>query len=324
VKQPPVLTMGDGTVELTVHGGRRFRVRELVALRPCYRFVTGVIVTTVCVRDSATAKVAQTGRAPFRVPAAISRPGPRALRVTVRRADLMLATGSSVAKAWCKGGDCGRTVRSARVRVLRMDSCTARGPWLVRGAPRPVGKAVALTFDDGPGIQTESTLRMLQREGVPGTFFQVGVNIGSPNLERRILNGGHVLANHTYSHAMNPGSDQIARASKRIRKTSGFRPCLFRAPGGVNPPAVVATARSLGMVTVNWNVDPYDWRGSSEAAIVRVSMAQTRQGSILLYHDGAGNRAMVPAVRKVIRNLKAKGYRFLTVPELLQLPITYR
>lgn len=320
----PLLTMGEGTVILLVPGSRPFRVRDLVAMKPCYRFVSRSTTTTLCARSSSLGWVTQTGRAGFSVPLTISRESRRVLAVTVRRADLMIPRGRAVARAWCRKGDCGLSVRTARVPQLRIATCRARGPWLVRGAPRPVGKAVALTFDDGPGVQTAAVLRMLRREGIPGTFFQVGVNIGSYRQLRQMLAAGHVLANHTTSHAINPGYEQVARTSALIRQATGFQTCLFRAPGGVNPPAVVGTARSLGMVTVNWNVDPYDWRGTSEADIVRISLAQTRPGSILLYHDGARNRATVPAVRTVIRKLKARHYRFVTVPELLGLPMTYR
>lgn len=320
----PVLTLGDGTVILLVAGSRRFRVRELVALKPCYRFDSRAHATTVCVRGSSIGRVTQTGRAGFDVPLTVGRDSRRKLAVTVRRADLMLPAGRTVATAWCRKGDCGRSSRAARIPALRIDSCQAKGPWLVRGAPRPVGRAVALTFDDGPGVQTAAVLRMLKEEGVPGTFFQVGVNIGSRQQLRHMLAVGHVLANHTDSHVINPGYDQMVRTSSLIRRATGFQPCLFRAPGGVNPPAVVGTARSLGMVTVNWNVDPFDWRGTPQADIVRISMAQTQPGSILLYHDGASNRATVPAVRSVIRKLKDRRYRFLTVPELLGLPVTYR
>src|SRR5947199_9413275 len=83
---------------------------------------------------------------------------------------------------------------------------------------------------------------------------------------RRILAEGHEICDHTMNHVEYPGYAQIAGAAARIEQYTGFRPCLFRPPGGAVNSSVVATAGSLGLKTITWDVDPHDWSlpGSSQ------------------------------------------------------------
>jgi peptidoglycan/xylan/chitin deacetylase (PgdA/CDA1 family) len=197
----------------------------------------------------------------------------------------------------------------------------------VHSAQDKLGKAVAITFDDGPGPATRDVLQILKRHGVPATFFQIGRMIEQdPGILRRIRRQGHVLGNHTYSHPVLRGGEkrELSRTQRLIRRKGGFETCLFRAPYGENPPAVVARAGSMGLQTVHWNVDPGDWRGLNARQMVATSLRQTRPGSILVFHDGEDHADMVAGLPRLLESLRQRGYRFLTIPELLRLDIRYR
>jgi peptidoglycan/xylan/chitin deacetylase (PgdA/CDA1 family) len=110
----------------------------------------------------------------------------------------------------------------------------------------------------------------------------------------------------------------MAATSNRINAVTGFRPCLFRPPGGAYDSRVVSDARSLGMTTVNWDVDPIDWSTPGSDAIYQRVVSHVQPGSIVLMHDGGGNRSQtVAALPRIIQNLKGRGYHFSTVSQML-------
>lgn len=321
------VSIGDGTVLLLLKADTRLTRAAVVAAHPCLSYTYRAGKVQVCVRDNDWAQVRQTGsfaRRPFLIPFQVERESRRRLTVVMRQADVMLPAGAATADAWCT--TCRRRSRPAVVHQMRTRACTADGPWLVHSAPRPIGKAVALTFDDGPDAMTRRVLQILAEEHVPATFFQVGTMIVQrPQLLPRIMDRGHVIGNHTWAHPLMHASaaEQITDVQRVVRKRTGFRPCLFRAPYGENPPDVVGLARSLGLVTVHWNVDPGDWRGASADAIVATAVGQSRPGSIAVFHDGGSHRQLLQALPRYIDEMQRRGYRFLTVPELLGLPVRY-
>jgi peptidoglycan/xylan/chitin deacetylase (PgdA/CDA1 family) len=183
---------------------------------------------------------------------------------------------------------------------------------------------VALAFDDGPWILTSRFVAMLHRERAVATFFMIGRQItrGDPRLLRRELRDGDALGDHTWSHPYLTFSDdvrhQLSSVVNVIRAETGYTPCVFRPPYGVYDPAIVHTARSLGLATVLWDVDPRDWALPGTAAIEQRVLAGVRRGSIVISHDGGGNRSeTLAAYPHIIAALRARGYRFVTVPQLL-------
>jgi peptidoglycan/xylan/chitin deacetylase (PgdA/CDA1 family) len=214
---------------------------------------------------------------------------------------------------------------SFRLRPVRAVGCTGGSPGLVTNGPRdrPV---VALTFDDGPSEYTPGFLRVLREKGVHGTFFEIGQEMpGREEVMRQILADGNELGDHTMNHVEFPGYDQIAGAAARIRAYTHFEPCLFRPPGGAVDAGVIATAGGLGMRTVNWDVDPRDWSLPGTGAIYSQIVGHARDGSIVLMHDGGGPRGeTLAALPRVIDTLRARGFRFATVSELLGERILYR
>ena len=215
--------------------------------------------------------------------------------------------------------------KAFRLRPVRAVGCTGGSAGLVTHGPRerPV---VALTFDDGPSEYTDDFLRVLREKGVVGTFFEVGQEMpGREDVMRQILAEGNELGDHTMNHVEFPGYDQIAGAAARIRAYTHFQPCLFRPPGGGVNAGVVATAGSLGMETVNWDVDPRDWSLPGTEAIYSTIVSHARNGSVILMHDGGGPRGeTLAALPRAIDALRARGFGFATVSALLGHRILYR
>jgi peptidoglycan-N-acetylglucosamine deacetylase len=212
-----------------------------------------------------------------------------------------------------------------RLRPVRAVGCTGGSAGLVTNGSRE-HKVVALTFDDGPSEYTPEFLRVLREKGVHATFFEIGQEMpGREDTMRQILAEGDELGDHTMNHVEFPGYSQIAGAAARIVAYTHFQPCLFRPPGGGVNESVIADAGSLGMRTITWDVDPRDWSLPSTGAIYSNVVGNAQPGSIILMHDGGGPRSeTLAALPQVIDTLRARGYRFATVSELLGYRLLYR
>ena len=274
------------------------------------------------------------------VRAEIHRDGPSAADVHVRLSRLGLQPGVYVVHAstdWegppcgspphpLRGDRCidrvpGRGGARLRVRALRKTGCVDRHPRLVRRGGYGTTK-LALTFDDGPSIYTRRILAILDRFHAHSTFFEIGDNVSNYRDESRaVLEAGSELANHSLHHESFPGLASMRETNRRIRSATGYTPCLFRPPGGAENAATVSSARSLGMSTVIWDVDPQDWSRPGSGAIESRVLGAARGGSIVLLHDGGGDRSQtVAALPAIIKTLKQRGYRLVTVSKLLGYP----
>ena len=209
-----------------------------------------------------------------------------------------------------------------RVWDVRVSGCVATGPAQVSRGPKV--KQVALTYDDGPAALTPAFLNKLKSLGVPATFFMIGQQVGAnASLLRRMLAEGHMVANHSWSHPMlgaggPAASSQLSQTSAAIRKATGFTPCLFRPPYGSSGTDLVRRTRAQGMTSVLWSVDPLDWRQPGTRAIVSRVASGAGPGAIILSHDGGGARGQtLAALPGIVKALRRKGYRFVTVNELL-------
>ncbi len=205
-----------------------------------------------------------------------------------------------------------------RLREVQPVGCTDRGPSPVYfGSPKHV--RVALTFDDGPSDYTPKIVSVLEHKHAKATFFEIGDQVSSrAPISRAILAAGDELGNHSYRHETKPSRSSMAAASDAIRSATGFSPCLFRPPDGAYDSRVVSDASSLGMTTVIWDVDPKDWSRPGTGAIYSNVVENTRPGSIVIMHDGGGDRSQtVAALPHIIKTLRNRGYRFVTVTKLL-------
>jgi peptidoglycan/xylan/chitin deacetylase (PgdA/CDA1 family) len=219
-----------------------------------------------------------------------------------------------------------------RLHTPQLVACVPSGPSFVYHGPSS-RRVIALTFDDGPWTQTPQFLSVLEREHVQATFFQIGRQIGTYGaaVERRMLADGDMIGDHTWSHADVAGAGsfaagQISMAAAAIRgATGGFTPCLFRAPGGAVSSALIAQARSMGYTTIQWDIDPRDWARPGTGAIYSNVIANAHPGAIVIQHDGGGDRSeTLAALPREIDTLRAEGYRFVTVTELLGQRLIYK
>ena len=156
-------------------------------------------------------------------------------------------------------------------------------------------QAIALTFDDGPGDDTEGVLDALAERAITATFFVVGRSVERrPALARRIVSDGHEIGNHSYSHPIylyrSPGETyrQLARTQAIVADATGVTPALSRQPCGVRTPAYFRACRELGLRTIQWTVAGFDWRPWPCERIASTVLAGCAPGAIVLLHDGDG------------------------------------
>ena len=182
-------------------------------------------------------------------------------------------------------------------------------------------KAIALTIDDGPDpVYTPQVLALLARYRVTATFSMIGIEVQAhPAVAREVAAAGHLIVNHTWTHLnlawLPPAvvTEQMSRATGAIHDATGRIPGLFRAPYGAWSPFVLSQCARTGMEPLGWSVDPRDWSRPGVPSIVTNIMRNTRTGSIILEHDGGGNRSQtVAALKIVIPRLLAAGYHFRT------------
>jgi peptidoglycan/xylan/chitin deacetylase (PgdA/CDA1 family) len=178
---------------------------------------------------------------------------------------------------------------------------------------------VALTIDDGPSpVYTPQVLRVLANYGITATFSMVGQNVARyPAIAREVADAGHAIVNHTWSHpdmaALGKAAmrGEISRAADEIYTATGQQPAMFRAPYGAWSPALLDYCVAAGLTPLAWSVDPQDWARPGVTAIVRDILGTTRTGSIILEHDGGGDRAQtVAALKIVLPRLLDEGFRF--------------
>jgi peptidoglycan/xylan/chitin deacetylase (PgdA/CDA1 family) len=182
---------------------------------------------------------------------------------------------------------------------------------------------VAFTFDDGPGPRTRDILRTLRRYDARATFFLVGSQV----LKRKRLVNSEVLfgavGDHTWTHPAltrlpKKGAwSEIERTRELLAKSRG-RVDLFRPPYGARSPLTDALVRRAGMLTVMWSLDSADSAGEMGwRYVARMVLQNVRPGSIVLMHENQPED--VKALKRILAQLQARGFKFLTVPELLAL-----
>lgn len=178
-------------------------------------------------------------------------------------------------------------------------------------------KAVALTFDDGPHPDwTPKVLDQLRATRIKATFCVVGREVRRhPALVVRIVREGHSLCNHSWQHDLDLGRRSESQIRADLSRTSGeiqrvvpgTPVAYYRQPGGKWTPQLIKVAKALGMVPLHWDVDPVDWAKPKPAVITSRVGKQVRPGSIILLHDGGGDRsATIAACPYVFESLRRK------------------
>ena len=178
-------------------------------------------------------------------------------------------------------------------------------------------KKIALTFDDGPSEKyTAEILDILRQYKVKATFFVIGTNaLAHPDLLKRIIDEGHEVGNHTYSHPhlqkMSEAqlSLELLRADEVFQQLCKLSPTLFRPPEGVVSDAVKAAAQSKGYRLVLWSIDTRDWALNSVSNILRTVKKEASDGDIILFHDWVAGESPTPeALRQLLPWLLKEGF----------------
>ena len=193
------------------------------------------------------------------------------------------------------------------------------------------GPYVAMTFDDGPDPKlTPKLLDLLKAKGIKATFFVVGQNAAEyPDVLKRAVAEGHEIANHSWSHPnfakMSDGgvANELQKTQDAIMRAIGTKPVLLRPPyGSITKHEREWIHDKFGYTIILWDVDPLDWKYRNAAHVESEILKQTHRGSIILSHDI--HATTIEAMPATFNALLAKGYKFVTVSELLALekPVT--
>ncbi|GAA2326327.1 bifunctional polysaccharide deacetylase/glycosyltransferase family 2 protein [Dactylosporangium salmoneum] len=204
------------------------------------------------------------------------------------------------------------------------------------GQPRSLrvpDRTIALTFDDGPDPQwTPRVLAVLGRYGVHATFFVIGSEVARhPDLTRRLIDEGHEVGAHSFSHPQLPDLPQWRRTLEYsqtqmlIAEATGRSTPLLRPPYSSFPGALgdgdwdtVREAGAQGYVTVLNDLDSRDWAKPGVDKILQNATPEGQAGAVVLFHDAGGDRAQtVAALDRLIPQLQQRGYRFTTVADAL-------
>ena len=180
-------------------------------------------------------------------------------------------------------------------------------------------KAIALTFDDGPGGCTQELLDGLKQYNAKASFFVVGSKAEkNPEIVKRAYDEGHLIGNHTYDHirlpfkSMEECEENIGKTFNIIENITGERTMYFRAPYG---DVSAYQLKELDVVFVSWSLSSLDWKNKDADYIYERIMKKASDGDIILLHDT--NEETVEAVLRAIPELQEQGYEFVRVDELL-------
>jgi peptidoglycan/xylan/chitin deacetylase (PgdA/CDA1 family) len=188
-------------------------------------------------------------------------------------------------------------------------------------------KVVALTYDDGPNPPyTNQLIGILERNQIKATFFVIGNIIEKhPATVRLVLSKGHELGNHSYSHqkmtSENPSfiRSEIEKTDQLLRQLGVKEEIHFRAPYGRKFLVLPYLLAKMNKKNILWNVNPNDYKAPSSEVIENYVLEHVTPGSIILLHDGGGDRShTVTATESLIKKLGERGYRFKTVSELMR------
>jgi peptidoglycan-N-acetylglucosamine deacetylase len=181
-------------------------------------------------------------------------------------------------------------------------------------------KRIALTFDDGPHpIYTPQMLELLKEEQVPATFFLLGENVELyGDVVKEIAKEGHLIGNHTYHHvqvtslSLEEACKEIQETSDLIEELTGTGTEYVRPPFGTWNEEL---EERLNLIPVMWSIDTKDWTTQNVDWIVRETVKHAEDHDIILMHDSY--QSTVDAVKRVIEQLEAEGFEFVTVDEII-------
>lgn len=205
----------------------------------------------------------------------------------------------------------------AAVFAVWASACVGSGVYLKALCRAHDGRrTVALTFDDGPdAVMTPRVLDVLREHGVRATFFVTGRSAERhPDIVRRIVNEGHAVGNHTWSHtarwtvsSFSAAVGEINRTQTAIERITGRIPALFRPPFGVTNPRIGRAVRAAGLQTVGWSIRSLDtFEGRDRCRVCRRICRRLRGGDVILLHDRCRDADIL--LTMLLASLRGKGY----------------
>jgi len=220
----------------------------------------------------------------------------------------------------------GAEFTPAKRGAARETQATPEEPAITFNSVHVEGPYIAMTFDDGPSATlTLKLLDLLAAHHIKATFFVIGENVAEhPEIVARAAREGHEIANHSWSHPNfgKMGDESVRRQLQQtddaIKNATGKRPTLMRPPYG----SITAREKrwihdEFGYDIILWDVDPYDWKRPGPAVVRARILKETRPGSIVLSHDI--HPGTIEAMPSTFDELEAKGFKFVTVSELIHL-----
>lgn len=190
-------------------------------------------------------------------------------------------------------------------------------------------KVVALTFDDGPDeVMTPKVLEVLGRYNIKATFFLVGEKVDRhPELVRQMVQEGHIVANHTFSHkgvfplsSRRVVEQEILACSRSIKAAVGLSPLLFRPPFGVTNPIIGKAVDHCGLQAIGWSLRSLDTVAKSEREdVCRRVEAKLHPGAIILLHDRCAKSDEL--LESIIRVTLKSGYKFIALSDMLKIDV---
>ncbi|MCK4569166.1 MAG: polysaccharide deacetylase family protein [Bacteroidales bacterium] len=187
-------------------------------------------------------------------------------------------------------------------------------------------KQIAITFDDGPHADiTPKVLDILKLHDIKAGFFLIGKNTEkNPEIVKRMLDEGHLIGNHSWSHSNFFGFWCTKKVVASLRKNedfiegiSGKRTNLFRPPFGVTNPNIARAARLLDYAVTGWSIRSLDTMGKSNEKIIIRVVKRLKPGSVILFHDN--HEGIIPILESVIKIAVAEGYTFISPDKLLNI-----
>ncbi|MCX6808303.1 MAG: polysaccharide deacetylase family protein [Candidatus Berkelbacteria bacterium] len=186
----------------------------------------------------------------------------------------------------------------------------------------PSRQEIALTFDDGPGPQTEKLLAILKKENVKATFFEIGCHVADyGKMIKEMPNQGFEIESHFYFHenlstkSLAQNQTEVAESFKSMQGM-GQKLLFFRPPYMRYSTRTAEAAKEVGCAIALWDIDPRDWSGISAIAIENAVVSKIHNGAIVLLHDNHENTLI--ALPVIIKKIKEKGYKFVTLREMFQ------
>lgn len=187
-------------------------------------------------------------------------------------------------------------------------------------------KQVAITFDDGPNDRfTPQVLNLLQKYNVKATFFCVGQQMKQfPEITKRLVNEGHTVGNHTFSHNEQFGFFSTKKVIEELQNTNalckeliGKELLLFRPPFGVTNPRIKKAIDSVGLQSIGWSVRSLDTTSKSSAKIFQSIKNTVSQGDVILLHDTSEKTVVI--LEQLLVYLKEQNFELVSIPTLFNI-----